>query len=363
MIKVLIIARSTLYSVSGGDTIQAMQTARLLGNQGITVDIKLTDEVINYRHYNLLHFFNITRPADILYHIRKAKIPFVVSTILLNYSEYDKYYRKGLSGMFFRYLSADTIEYIKAVSRWILGKDKLMSLSYAVKGQKRSILEIIKKARLLLPNSVSEYHRIEELYGRPASYMVVPNAVDGDLFRFNKQLQKDPFLVICVARIEGRKNQLNLIRALNNTQFQLIIIGAPAPNQQSYFQMCRETAASNVRFIDHIPQEELVAYYQRAKVHVLPSWFETTGLSSLEAAAMGCNVVITDKGDTMEYFGNHAVYCSPSSPKSIYEAVEKASLLPYDEKLQLKISTLYTWQLASHHTAEGYKKIISKSWD
>jgi glycosyltransferase involved in cell wall biosynthesis len=95
----------------------------------------------------------------------------------------------------------------------------------------------------------------------------------------------------------------------------------------------------------------------------LPSWFETTGLSSLEAAAMGCNLVITDKGDTKEYFGNHAIYCSPSSPDSIYAAVEKASLLPNDEKLQAKIATLYTWQLASHHTAEGYKKIISKSWD
>jgi glycosyltransferase involved in cell wall biosynthesis len=165
--------------------------------------------------------------------------------------------------------------------------------------------------------------------------------------------------VICIARIEGIKNQLNLIRALNDTSYHLLIIGAPAPNQPGYYQMCRSIASRNVEFIEHIPQHELVAYYQKAKVHVLPSWFETTGLSSLEAAAMGCNIVITDKGDTKEYFGNHAVYCSPASPESIYSAIEKASSLPSDEILRSKIAYSYTWNLAGQHTAEGYKKIIN----
>lgn len=359
MIKIAMIVRSTLYTVRGGDTIQAMQTARMLHRQGISVDIKLTNESINYNNYSLLHFFNITRPADILYHIRKINIPFVVSTILIDYSEYDKYHRKGLPGMIFRHLSADSIEYVKAVLRWITGKDKLMCIPYLWKGQKRSINEIIKKARLILPNSKSEYSRIKEQYGCNPNFLVVPNAVDGDLFRFNRQLEKDPNLVLCIARIEGIKNQDNLIRAMNNTKYRLILIGAPAPGQLSYYHMCRKIAASNICFIDHMPQEQLVSYYQNAKVHVLASWFETTGLSSLEAASMGCNLVITDKGDTKEYFGDHAVYCSPDSPESIFAAVEKASALPCDENLQTKISTKYTWQLASHRTSAGYKIIIN----
>ena len=362
MIKVAMIVRSTLYTVRGGDTIQALQTARMLFGQGISVDIKLTDESINYNNYSLLHFFNITRPADILHHIRKIDIPFVVSTIMTDYSEYDKYHRKGVPGIIFRHLSGDSIEYMKAIARWITGKDKLMSFSYVWKGQKKSILEIIKKAGLILPNSVSEYSRIKQLYGCQPACVIVPNAVDSELFRFNSLVRKDPNLVLCIARIEGIKNQVNLIRALNNTKFRLILIGAPAPNQLSYYHMCRNMASSNIHFIDQIPQEQLVDYYQKAKVHVLPSWFETTGLSSLEAAAMGCNLVITDKGDTSEYFGNHAVYCSPESPESIYAAVLKASVMPCDENLQMKISTQYTWQLASYHTAAGYK-IIMKPWD
>ena len=84
-------------------------------------------------------------------------------------------------------------------------------------------------------------------------------------------------------------------------------------------------AAKNIHFIDHLPQEELIHYYQKAKVHVLPSWFETCGLSTLEAAAMGCNIVITNKGYASEYFNDHAFYCDPSSPASILDAIYKAS--------------------------------------
>lgn len=361
MIKVAMITRSTLFTARGGDTVQAVQTARVLGDHGISVDIKLTNEEINYERYNLLHFFNITRPADILYHIGKAKTPFVVSTILINYSEYDRNHRKGLPGMIFRFLPADAIEYLKAISRWTIGKDRLMSLSYVWKGQKRSVMHVLKHARLLLPNSDSEYNRLTQKYNCSSDYMVIPNGVDTGLFRFDRNMQKDDKLVLCVARIEGVKNQLNLIRALNNTEYKLLIIGTAAPNQQSYYRACCEVAASNISFIEHLPQEELVKYYQKAKVHVLPSWFETTGLSSLEAAAMGCNIVITDKGDTREYFGDDAFYCEPSSPENIYASVEKASSSPFNKNLQKRITTLYTWQRASLCTIEGYKKVIGKS--
>ena len=106
----------------------------------------------------------------------------------------------------------------------------MMCISYVWKGQKRSILEIMKKAKLILPNSASEYSRIKELYGCKTSFLVVPNAVDSDLFRFDNQLEKDPNLVLCIARIEGIKNQANLIRAMNNTKFRLILIGTLLPD-------------------------------------------------------------------------------------------------------------------------------------
>ena len=104
--KIAFITRSTLYSVPGGDTEQIVQTARFLKEMGIGVELFLTTEKIDYSKYDLLHVFNITRPADILSHIAKTSKPVVVSTILVDYTEYDMQHRKGLPGFVLRLFPA-----------------------------------------------------------------------------------------------------------------------------------------------------------------------------------------------------------------------------------------------------------------
>lgn len=359
MLRVAIIARSTLYTVPGGDTVQALQTAAQLDKLGVAVNIYLSNDDIDYSKYDLLHFFNIIRPADILHHSQKAGKPYVVSTILVDYSEYDKQYRKGL-GRLFAYLPTDSIEYLKTIARWLLGRDALASKSYLWRGQRNSILQILNKAQLILPNSESEYRRVMKAYPSRVKYQVVPNGIDPGLFQYNAAATRDNNLVICVARIEGIKNQLNLIKALNNTRFRLLLIGNHSPSQQAYYKECRNIAAANIEFIEHLPQAQLVNYYQRAGVHVLPSWFETTGLSSLEAAAMGCNIVITDKGDTREYFGNNAFYCDPKSPESILWAIELASAAEHKPNLRERILQKYTWAQAAKSTLAAYQQIVTE---
>lgn len=356
--KVVMITRSTLYTVPGGDTVQIMQTAHYLNGLGLTADIKLSNEQINYNDYDLLHFFSIIRPADILYHAKKSARPYIVSTILVDYSVYDKHHRKGI-GRIFSQLPADTIEYLKTVARWLLRKDILVSMNYLWKGQRQSILQILKGAAMILPNSQSELDRVVNRYGSAPRNMIVPNGIDPALFKYDPDIKKDNNLVICVARIEGIKNQLNLIKALNNTRFRLLLIGAHAPNQYNYYKECRAIAAKNIEFIAHLPQPELLTYYSKAKVHVLPSWFETTGLSTLEAAAMGCSVVITDKGDTRCYFEDHAFYCDPSSPQSILQTIERASNAPDDVQFRQKILEQYTWQQAVTQTLKAYQAVMA----
>ena len=356
--KVLFITRATLYNNKGGDTVQVLKTAEYLIKVGVSVDIKLTNEPINYTGYDLLHFFNIIRPADILIHIQKSGKPYVVSTIYVEYAEYEKRARSGIAGFLFRILSPDFIEYAKALARFLVNGEKILSPQYLLLGQRRSIRKIIKKASFLLPNSTSEYKRLEQHYKISHAYKAVPNAIEATLFDQQNNSDKDPNMVICVGRIEGRKNQLNLIKALNGTKYNLFIIGSASTNQLKYFNACKQEAGPNVSFIDSIPQEVLVDYYRKATVHVLPSWFETTGLSSLEAAAMGCNIVITDKGDTREYFENYAWYCDPSSPASIFASIEEAASSQPNPLLRTKIYTHYTWQETARKTLEAYQETI-----
>lgn len=357
--KIAFIARSTLYKVPGGDTIQVKQLAEHFKRSGVETDVFLTNEKIDYPRYDLFYVSNITRPSDILFHISQTPKPFILSPILIDYTEYDRRYRKGISGLVLRMFPPGLTEYVKTVARWVSGTDALRSKNYIWKGQRNSIREVLKKVNRLLPGSEKEYQRLKELYAIEKSYSVVPNGIDPSLFEPDEKVVKDNKLVLCAARIEGLKNQLNLIKALNDTQYTLILIGSPAPNQMKYYDECRRIASENIIFHDQVTQETLSAYYKKAKVHVLPSWFETCGLSSLEAAAMGCNIVITDKGFAREYFGNDGFYCDPGNPASIFNAIEKAAQSPPRKELQQKIIHQYTWQQAADITLTACKNILS----
>ena len=108
----------------------------------------------------------------------------------------------------------------------------------------------------------------------------------------------------------------------------------------------------------HLGEEELFTAYSNAKVHVLPSYFETTGLSSLEAAVMGCNIVVTDKGDTRDYFGDDAWYCDPDSVESIRNAVDAAYKAPFNEAFRERILRDFTWERAAEETLAAYKQVL-----
>lgn len=356
--KVLFIVRSTLYRVRGGDTVQVTETARALAGEGIMVDIRLTGDTIDYREYDLLHFFNITRPADMLVHIKRSRKPFVVTPIWIDYSIYDKHQRTGLSGSLFRLLGPNQVEYIKTMGRFLSGRDTLASMAFAWKGQARSIREILRSTACLLVNSENEYRDIVSRYTTQPAYAIVPNGVNDNVYMQHDAKEKEENLVLCAARIEGIKNQYNLVRALNNTRFKLVLAGDPAPGQQAYFEKCRKIAAENISFTGHLSINELLSYYARAKVHVLPSWFELCGLSSLEAAAMGCSVVISPNGYAKDYFKDAAFYCDPADPASILRAVEQAAANPVTMALVKKIKEEYNWQQAAEKIAAAYKKIL-----
>ncbi|HEY0175251.1 MAG TPA: hypothetical protein VGC08_02670, partial [Pedobacter sp.] len=159
--KVAFITRLNLYTIGGGDTVQIEQTARQLTALGVEVDILRSVDMIPYEKYDVLHFFGIPRPGDMVYHSELAKMPFVVSTIHCTYGDYYKYNRKGI-GAIFAVLSSDSMEYFKTIARWVVGKDHRPSIHYLLNGQRKSIIKVLETADFILPNSQSELDRLKE---------------------------------------------------------------------------------------------------------------------------------------------------------------------------------------------------------
>jgi len=365
--KVLFQSRKTLFSVPGGDTIQIMKTAEYLRKLGCHVDIS-TDLEPDVSKYDVIHLFNLMRPQEIYIQALNAKKyqkKVALSTIYGSYIEYEKKGRIGLFSLLSKRLKGDQIEYLKVLARgiknfeWNVGTSTLLR-----KGYRRLQAEVVCLTDLFLPNSEGERLRILSDFPKAKNkkFIIVPNAVDTQLFgktfkNIPKEVSQFKGCILCVARIEGRKNQLNLVRAVNQMPYMLVLVGNPAPNHLAYYRKIKRESGSNVRLVGYVSHERLPYYYSVARVHAMPSWMETPGLSSLEAGVMGCNIVVTEKGDTKEYFGEHAFYCEPDSVDSIKEALEKAWNNRNNDKLREHILSHFTWEKVAERTRVGYEII------
>src|ERR1700733_11408622 len=364
-LRALFSSRTTLFSTPGGDTIMLLKTAeslRLLGCE-VTNSIDLNHPLDGY---DIVHFFNLTRPQEAYHQARRATkggIPVILSPVYVDYTEGDRAARGPLQRLVFRLGAPSKAGYLKMLARCLtngeLNRGTAAILARGFRGAQR---DLIRMTSVLLPNSESEMARIrydfpETVKARP---VVVPNAVDPTVFNADASAAASEFndCILSVGRIERRKCQLQLVRALKGTGLRLVLIGNPGPNQMAYFEQIKRERDDTVTIVGHVDQPSLRPYYAACKVHALVSWMETAGMSSLEAAAMGANIVITDKGDPREYFGDLAYYCSPDSEASIREALLRAHSAPRSTLLQERVLNNYTWTHVAQGTFAVYRDVM-----
>jgi len=123
---------------------------------------------------------------------------------------------------------------------------------------------------------------------------------------------------------QPRKNVVRLIEACRRIRMPLLLVGsAGSPNE------CRPIRAaiggdSLVQEVGFVGDSELKAILRRARVFALPSICEGVGLAALEAAALGCEIVITRNGGARDYLGARAFYVDPLSTESIANGLSRA---------------------------------------
>ena len=366
--KVLFQSRSNLYSAPGGDTTQIEKTKEYLGKLGVEVDISIELEP-DLTDYDLVHLFNLMDPQELYMQIKHAKKhgkKVALSTIYGLYTEFERKARGGFAQKVANVLSPYTINYIKTFLRHLKDGRMNKGVYYMLfRGYYRLAKKVTENVDVFLPNSFSEMKRVEKEYKlKNYKHVVVPNAVDTKLFNPDKivleelgaDMLKYKDCVLSVARIEGRKATLNLVKAVGD-KYPLVLIGNQTKNDPGFIKAVYEAAGPNVHFMGAIPHDKLPVFYKLARVHALISWMETPGLSSLEAGAMGTNIVITEKGDTRDYFEDYAFYCEPDDITSIRDAIDKAYIAPFDYGLKEKFYSEYIWEETAKKTLEGYKMV------
>jgi glycosyltransferase involved in cell wall biosynthesis len=373
--KILMLGRIDLKEKPGGDTVQVENTAKELRNLGIDVDIQ-TNLKCDMSGYDLVHIFQLDWIPEIFFFVKRAKEAgkkIVFSAIHHNIDEVkkfdDKYafdFRRISRFLFKDQFARDTF---KNIYRSIFDNRRLKSTLYSVvHGFKNMQRQILLWSDVVLVQTNLEGIDLKRTFGVDVNCVKVPNGVgksylQGPISETSFDLKN---YIICVGRIEPRKNQLNIIKAVErlritmNKDIELVFIGYLGKYKHFEYSSIFRRELKNKKWIVHIqkiPYDKMPGYYRNAKVCVSASWFETTGLTSLEALFCGTNAVASGER-AKEYLGEHASYCFPDDIDSIKEALQKEYLSArpvLDEKVRLE----YTWENAAHKTLEVYKNILN----
>jgi glycosyltransferase involved in cell wall biosynthesis len=362
-------SRSDALRSPGGDTVQAQKTQAALESLGVTVEVRAADDLQALPEVDLAHIFNIQEPGPAwraLQRLEGAGVPVVLSPIYWDMLAY--WYE----------MAVQSIALWRGLAR-VLGKGTAKRTYLAWQRMKnpskpdwQTQRRLLLHARRSLPNSQSEADLLQRFFNLRADFQhkvtVVPNAIDTGLYEtppapsqaFEQQYGLRDF-VLQVGTVNPVKNQLGLIEALYDHPVPLVFIGPLHPAYADYNVACKQRAAQRGRviFIDQLPHDQLPGIYALAAVHALPSWRETPGLVSLEAAAAGCRVVTTSIGSTRDYFGDQAWYCYPDDRASIRRAVEQALAAPRSDGLRQRVLAEYTWGKAAQATLNAYQQTLT----
>ncbi len=160
-----------------------------------------------------------------------------------------------------------------------------------------------------LATGTSNAQHWKELGIEPDKIVVMPYAVDGNLFspsdpeaakatRRRFGLDSSQLLILFSAKLQDRKRPLDLLQAYCRLQKENVFDAALifAGDGELMPALRREAvAASNVHFAGFQTQRQLAGLYQAADVMVLPSDREPWGLVVNEAMYGGCAIIASDR--------------------------------------------------------------------
>ncbi len=182
---------------------------------------------------------------------------------------------------------------------------------------------ILKHANKVL--AVSEFNMKEILrYIGSEKVRLVYHSVGRDEFKPASEKQRN--LVVTTGNVmrsnltrKGIETFIKAARFLPEADF--VLIGRGADDSVDYL---KSIATSNVKFTGYIPRDELIDYYQRAKVYVQVSAHEAFGIALAEAMLCECVPVVTDRGALPEIVGDTGFYVPYGEPEATAKAISKA---------------------------------------
>ncbi|NQT74456.1 MAG: glycosyltransferase family 4 protein [Chloroflexi bacterium] len=209
-------------------------------------------------------------------------------------------------------------------------------------------------------------------FGVPMSKMrVVYNGTDGNLFKQNGNVVKEPNSLITVnsgdSPIKGVEYLLKAMKLLRNGIVpKLTIVGCAVPGGRN-FNMVQEYGLEDiVTFTGRIDDDELVARYTSSEIAVVPSLYEGFGFPATEAMACGLPVIASNAGALPELLGLDSkvgISVPPADAEALAAAIKQ---LMHDKDARKtmgaagrkRVESHFNWRTAAEQTVAVYRELM-----
>lgn len=220
--------------------------------------------------------------------------------------------------------------------------------------------DIIVNADYLTPLCSFEANRLSTVYGvNPQKITVIPNGIDRAFLNGKPVFLKLPFedYVLIVGRIEENKNQLNLIKACNELNCNLLIVGEPGSEGSKYLNGCKKKSGSNIYYWGLEKDPLVLKYlYRNARITAIPSYSEMVPLVAFESLSQHTPVICTNRcginGDDIP-----GLFYTDITKNALVSSIERANSFNRD---LISNKGIYTWTDIARQYEAVYKKILNQ---
>lgn len=355
----------------GGPSVRVPRTVQHLRRIGYDADlVNFPDPSI--ADAKVVHGFNVWSPVSGRQLVRTAvenDTPLVLSSIFLDLSERE-FWQNRLLALFASERDPDLVdvELPRVRARFLRDQQRGLLSTEGMPGHHQRVREMVGQADHVILLSEFEKRALAGIGAQPKASTIIHNPVDGDRFgNADPDLFAETFgvkdYILCVARIEPRKNQLMILHALRDLNLPIVLIGHGT--NEEYNALLERYAGDNVHLVGRISPDDplLASAIAGCRVFVLPSWSEGAPLAALEAGAAGATMVLSDRSSEPEYFGDFARYCDPADPASIRSAILEAYDNPLDAAgraaLQSHVEQNFSWESYARKTADVYETVVA----
>jgi len=364
-----IVLRSDALAKDGGDNFQARQYQTFLEADGYDVRCLPFHASMTFRGDSIVHILNVDRPFEFLAAVRMAgSRRIVVSPIhhdLLSVRMMRKAERnQGIRSIIGRILPESGRELIAYMARSAKsirrGRDAIQLLAATCWA-----ISISRRVWQSVGRALDDVHAVTLLAeGEKRSIMLdtswlgtnsvlIPNGVPGSELP-TMLAWKDRTTDVCVVgRIEPRKRQLDVAVAASQSGLRVTFVGPASPSAGRYVADFESVVAahSNLEWLGGLERSRVLELMADSRVLLNASWVEVQSLVDIEAASMGCWVVVGRGGNSEEWLPNNVVSVDSYEVPKVVSVVHE--ILSHQVGPQLATYS-YTWKKAADVLAQVY---------